>query len=304
MNSHLTKLAFDAILRIKRDLLQNDIQSSSPAQKLFNYEISAQKEGEKCKILVYFGKKGVKTVIQGNEQTNFYKLVDSIVFEKMFLPFAENELDEPSEYIGTDESGKGDIFGPLVIAAVFVNQVTREKLIRAGVKDSKEIKNGKISGLADEIKVIVGDNYSILSLEPIKYNSLYHIENNLNKLLNKAHSQVIEDLFKKIDCDTIITDQFAKADLSISLDIKFAHKNFIQLPGGEKHIGVAAASILARDEFEKWFLEQEKMGFFLLKGASKEVEINAKEIMVTFGKNKLETLTKTHFKPVKLLLNR
>lgn len=304
MNSHITKQAFDSINRIKKDLQQNDIHSTSPVQKLFNYEITAQDGAEKCKILVYFGKKGVKTVIQGNDQSNFFKLIESIVFEKMFLPFTENELDEPSEYIGTDESGKGDIFGPLVIAAVFVNQATREKLSKAGVKDSKEIKNGRIPIIADEIKSIVGDHYSILSLEPVEYNQLYNKVNNLNKLLNNAHSMVIEDLLKKIDCDTIITDQFAKKELSISLDIKFAHKNFIQLPGGEKHIGVAAASILARDAFESWFIEKEKEGFFLLKGASKEVEINAKEILVTFGKNKLETLTKTHFKPVKILLNR
>lgn len=284
MNSQLTKQALDAINRIKKDLSQNDILSSSPAQKLFNYEITAQQGAEKCKILVYFGKKGVKTIIQGNDQSNFYKLVDSIVFDKMFLPFTENELDEPSEYIGSDESGKGDIFGPLVIAAVFVNQTTREKLTKAGVKDSKEIKNGKIPILAEEIKSIIGSNYSIISLEPPEYNSLYYKVNNLNKLLNNAHSMVIEDLLKKIDCDTIITDQFAKEELSISRDINFAHKNFIQLPGGEKHIGVAAASILARDQFETWFIEQEKLGFFLQKGASKEVELNAKEIMATFGK--------------------
>jgi len=302
MNSRLESEALNRVRSIKDSLSQNNIFTSSAVKKEYNYEITASEGADKCKILVYFGKKGVKTVLQGNELSTLYKRVDSIVFNKLFNFKEEPETDEPDAYIGTDESGKGDIFGPLVIAAVYVDDTTIGKLSAMGVKDSKEIKNGTIKVLADKIKHIVGGNYVVMEIRPPEYNTMYEKYNNLNKLLNYAHSKVIEDLFKKVECRTVITDQFSKAELNISRDFQFQDKNFIQLPKGEKYIGVAAASILARDAFEEWFVEQNKLGFNLLKGASSQVEENAKYILSEFGTEKLLNLSKSHFKPIKNLL--
>jgi len=302
MNTLLSKNAFEAISAIKNSLQKENIISSPPIKKDYNYEITAQKGVEKCKILVYFGKKGVKTILQGNELASLYRQIEGIIFNK--LPFAgiNQEPDEPENYIGTDESGKGDLFGPLVIAAVHVNKKIIEQLCKAGVRDSKEIKNGKISLIANEIENITEGNYSILVLAPPEYNLLYSRYLNLNKMLNAAHSQVIETLLKKTDSPTIITDQFSKTALSISSNTQFAHKNFIQIPKGEKYTGVAAASILARDRFEKWFTEQENSGLYLLKGASSEVEKQAKEILHSYGKETLIRLAKKHFKPITNLI--
>ena len=142
MNSRLESEALNRVRSIKDSLSQNNIFTSSAVKKEYNYEITASEGADKCKILVYFGKKGVKTVLQGNELSTLYKRVDSIVFNKLFNFKEEPETDEPDAYIGTDESGKGDIFGPLVIAAVYVDDTTIGKLSAMGVKDSKEIKNG------------------------------------------------------------------------------------------------------------------------------------------------------------------
>ena len=42
------------------------------------------------------------------------------------------------ERIGIDESGKGDYFGPLVIAAVFVDATTQSELTLMQVRDSRK----------------------------------------------------------------------------------------------------------------------------------------------------------------------
>ena len=42
-------------------------------------------------------------------------------------------------HIGSDEAGKGDYFGPLVVAAVYADEVALEQLPQAGVKDSKRV---------------------------------------------------------------------------------------------------------------------------------------------------------------------
>lgn len=302
MSPVLAKQAFDAILALKKSISDNNLSSTPPVKKDYNYEITVQNGTEKCKILIYFGKKGLKTILQGNEYSNLYKTVDSIVFNKFLIIPPENELDEPAEYIGTDESGKGDIFGPLVIAAVYIDNKTRNELLRIGVKDSKEIKNGKIQTIAAGIRDIIGDNYTILELAPPLYNNLYSKYLNLNKFLDYGHSQVIEALLKKTDSPAIITDQFCKNALTISKNPVFSNKNFIQLPKGEKYTAVAAASILARDRFEAWFTDQEEAGLYLPKGASSDVEARAKEILHTLGKESLLKVSKNHFKPIKNLI--
>ena len=43
--------------------------------------------------------------------------------------------------IGVDESGKGDFFGPLVIAGAFLNEAAAHNMMEIGVRDSKMIKS-------------------------------------------------------------------------------------------------------------------------------------------------------------------
>ena len=53
-------------------------------------------------------------------------------------------------WAGSDESGKGDFFGPLVVAAVLVDITTAEKLVRLGVRDYKLINDKEVAaGRAD-----------------------------------------------------------------------------------------------------------------------------------------------------------
>jgi ribonuclease HIII len=113
-----------------------------------NYQ--SVKVKSKLKLLVYFGKKGIKKMLQGNSSSELYKNVNTIINENTELEFGENKIDEPDDYIGTDESGKGDIFGPLVTAAVYLNKTTSAVLNEYGIRDSKTVSDNQIAGFSKD----------------------------------------------------------------------------------------------------------------------------------------------------------
>lgn len=277
------------------------INSSPIIKKDYNYEFTVQDGKEKIKIQVYFGKKGVKTILQGNSNSDLYKTVNNLVVDEPRLDLKQNAIDEPDEYIGSDECGKGDIFGPLVVSAVYVNKETSAALKKIGVRDSKEISDFQIGSLAKKIKSIIDNNYEVVKINPEKYNKLYDEFQNLNKLLNWAHSKAIETLLEKTKCKTVITDKFSNADLSISKNAAYSSVEFIQLPKAESYTGVAAASILARDALNNWFNTHKKNNIELPKGSSEKAESVLKKILKNFDKDEMSRLAKLHFKTFKKL---
>lgn len=266
------------------------------SRKDYNYEFTANRGKEKIKIQVYFGKKGVKTILQGDVNSNLYKTVNNLILDEPKFDLQDNEFKEPEEYIGSDECGKGDFFGPLVVAAVFVNKGTRKQLKKIGVRDSKDLSDSMIASLAREIKNIIGTNFEIVKINPHKYNELYEQFNNLNKLLNWAHSKAIDNLLDNTMCKFVITDKFSKKELDVVSLSKHSDVEFIQETKAEKYIGVAAASILARDSFVDWFESHSDKGMVLPKGSSIETENFAKKLLQKIGEDKLSELAKLHFK--------
>lgn len=293
--------AFAEINKISRLINEQKIHHSSIIEKEYNYEFNLTLNKSNFKIQIYFGKKGVKTIVQGNTDSQEFKFISSIISESPKLNFNENETTEPEEYIGSDEAGKGDLFGPLVIAAVYVNKETKENLMKIGVKDSKKLSDNQINNLADEIKIICKNNFSIIELKPEKYNHLYNELKNLNKLLNWAHSKAIEELLEKTNCKIVITDKFSKKKLDTEENPKNIKINFIQETKAEKYVAVAAASILARDRFNKWFQKMNEKGLNLPKGSSiivkeKAIELNNSNTLIDKSK-----ICKLHFKTLKNL---
>ncbi len=293
----------------KINLLHSTLESvgkynlSGISEKNYNYEftVSSLSGKDKLKVLVYFGKKGLRTVFQGNNTTQLYKEINSLLTEEPFLDFAENELTEPDEYIGTDETGKGDFFGPLVVAAVYVNKNSQSILREMGVRDSKALSDSRILQLAGKIRDHFPDNFEIVFISPLKYNELYDKFGNLNKLLNWAHSKAVGNLLKRKRCSVIITDKFSKSALDISNLRKNAHIEFHTIPKAEKYTAVAAASILAREQMVDWFKKMETDGIALPKGSSNNIEGKANEIIARYGKEKLKEVAKLHFKTTKKL---
>jgi ribonuclease HIII len=254
----------------------------------------------KLNVLVY--EKGPKVLVQGKETENFV----TNVLEPLILGVAElgyEEVHHPEMYephIGVDESGKGDFFGPLVIAGVYVDADVARKLRELGVVDSKKISSdAKISQLAAAIRSVAGLRWEVVQINPSKYNELYSKFGNLNRLLAWGHATSIESLVEKVpDCPRALSDQFANPTvLQRALRTKGCQIELIQRTKAESDPAVAAASILARDAFVKW-LDQNSSRFEieLPKGVSGVVKENARKIFDKAGLPGLSTVAKMHFK--------
>jgi ribonuclease HIII len=278
-------------------LIEKGLKISSPQKQNYAYGIDISYKNDKISLLVYFGKKGNKTVLQGNKESEVYQNVNKLIFgEKLF---SDEKVDfKPESYIGTDESGKGDYFGPLVIAGVFVNPSINEQLVNLGVRDSKTISDWGIKTLASSIKKLTKKNFDTVIISPDKYNKLHEKMGNVNKILGWAHARVLENILNNCIAENAISDKFGNERLILdSLQEKGKNLNLYQTSKAERYTAVAAASIIARDVVIKWFeLNSKKIGTQIPKGASEAVEESAKKILKDLGAEKLKSLVKIHFK--------
>jgi ribonuclease HIII len=201
--------------------------------------------------------------------------------------------------IGIDESGKGDYFGPLVVAAVFVTPLTQHDLLLMHVRDSKKISDGRILEMAPDIRLLCP--HSIIPIGPQRYNELYAKIGNLNRLLAWGHARALENLLQQVDCDLAIADQFGDEQLILNaLQEKGKRIRLVQRTKAETDAAVAAASILARAEFLRRLhrLSQE-LNTSLPKGASAAVEVAGMMVVKKFGQERLGTVAKLHFRTTK-----
>lgn len=206
------------------------------------------------------------------------------------------------ERIGIDESGKGDYFGPLVIAAVFVDATTQGELALMGVRDSKKISDGRILEMAPDIRAICP--HSLIAIGPPKYNELYAKIKNLNRLLAWGHAKALENLLGRVSCERAISDQFGDTQLILNALQEKGRKIVLeQRTKAESDLAVAAASIVARAEFLMRLKRlSDEVGTSLPKGASPAVELAAKMVVKKHGQERLSTVAKLHFKTTKAVL--
>ncbi|MGM0606960.1 MAG: ribonuclease HIII [Candidatus Muiribacteriota bacterium] len=226
-----------------------------------------------------------KIVFQGKNAQHYFSL-----FNKEFGQ-------EESSHIGSDETGKGDFFGPLIVTACFVEEKTINYIKELGVRDSKKITSNQIKKINTQIKKIIP--YHIVRIYPEKFNILYKSFNNMNSLLEWAHQKALNSLIKKTKTKNmpVIIDKFAN-NINIKLDIK---TQIILEHKAERHTGVAAASIISRGELIKWFdITSTELGFSLPKGCS-HVKGAAQAIIDKKGVDFLKTVSKTNFKTFKEL---
>ncbi len=204
--------------------------------------------------------------------------------------------------IGIDESGKGDYFGPLVVAAVFVDATTESELRLMQVRDSKKISDGRILELAPDIRTICP--HSVVAIGPQRYNELYRKIKNLNRLLAWGHARALENLLERVDCDLAIADQFGDERLILNaLQEKGKRIRLEQRPKAESDLAVAAASIVARAEFLLRLKRlSDEVGTTLPKGASPAVELAARMIVKKHGQERLGAVAKLHFKTTQAVL--
>lgn len=246
-----------------------------------------------------------KLVIQGKEAEEFVLFtLEPLVLGAAGLGY--EEVLDPQMYaphMGSDESGKGDIFGPLITVAAFVDETSARQLVDLGIRDSKTISDSKIVALAKEARKILGrKNCAFVLLRPLTYNRLYTKISNLNRLLAWCHARAIETLAEqRPDCKRVVIDQFARTETTITRALMARGRKLTveQMHKAERDIAVAAASVLARDVF---ITETKRMaetyGMPLPKGAGPKVPTTLDALLTTKGVDVLPHVAKCHFKTI------
>ncbi len=256
---------------------------------------------QKNKLTLAVYEKGPKIVIQGKGTEEFVQFtLEPEVLGEARLGYEEIHNPERfSPHFGIDESGKGDFFGPLVIAGAYVDAGVARRFMELGVQDSKNIKSDKkIRNLAAAIRNTAGA-VKVLPIGPAKYNQLVAKFGNLNRLLAWGHARVIEDLLAlRPDCPRALSDQFARPQLiERALMEKGRGIQLEQRTKAESDPAVAAASILAREAFIDWMDKNgRRFGKPFLRGASAQVKKLGADLASAHGAEILREIAKTHFK--------
>lgn len=216
----------------------------------------------------------------------------------------QEELFPPEKgHIGTDESGKGDYFGPLVTAGFFLPEGQEEVLQELGVKDCKRLSDHRVI----EISRLLKEGYicSVVAIGPERYNTLYESLRNLNRILAWGHARAIENILERVNCGQALTDQFGDQNYVRNALLKKGKKiTLIQRAGAEEDLAVAAASVLARAEFLLRLRSlSREMETELPKGASPLVEEAGLKLVKKYGPEVLDRAAKKHFKTTKRILS-
>jgi ribonuclease HIII len=212
----------------------------------------------------------------------------------------ERALPRDRPWIGVDESGKGDYFGPLVSAAVRVDPATAATLEDLGVADSKKLSDKRVNALAPRIRELTSWTRTVIS--PRRYNELYPGFRGLNQMLGWAHARSIEDLLADgFDAAYAIVDQFADKSVverALLQGTRDQALRVVQFPRAEADVAVAAASILAREEFLR------RVGSLPRGGGSDAVVAAARAIVDREGEQGLASVAKLHFGTTSRVLDR
>jgi ribonuclease HIII len=255
---------------------------------------------DKVNLAVYA--KGPKILVQGKGTEDFVKfLLEPEVLGAAELGYEEvlhPEMFAP--HIGVDESGKGDFFGPLVIAGVYVDKEITKILRDIGVMDSKRIgSDARIQAIAEDMRSVRGLVHEVIVIGPERYNELHAKFGNLNKLLAWGHARVIENLLERVPgCPRALSDKFASEHVLQNALQERGKKIVIeQRTKAESDPAVAAASIFAREKFVRWLDETGKrLGVVLPKGVSEGVKAAAKLLVTQQGPDALSKVAKKHFR--------
>ncbi len=260
-------------------------------------------------IRVYEGKKGVRLDLsQLAQHSALYKKISDVAKQLTvdLVPVSTSRVKtdriipdttgDPDELIGVDESGKGDYFGPLVVAGVHINPDVADALQKIGVRDSKLLSPKQIDELEKQISEIA--YYSVVILNNIVYNDVYTKFPNLNNLLAWGHGRVIENMLGQVTCNHALCDQFGHQSLiQNALILRGIDIKLLQRPRAEDNIGVAAASILARSAYLKCMDElSEKFKIKFPRGCPPEAGAVKSQFIQQYGESRLAEVAKLHFK--------
>ena len=254
-------------------------------------------EASNCRVNLYTSG---KCLVQGRGAEDFVLyFLEPTVLQSVGVGYEEVlNPDAFTPHMGSDESGKGDFFGPLVTAAAYVDKDLIRAMQELGVKDCKLLTDKQTLFFGGKIRELLGkERYTVVAMGPEAYNRLYGKFNNVNNLLAWAHARCIENLLETVpDCPRAVADQFAaehvikKALINKGKKIKLEQRH-----KAESDMAVAAASVLAREMFLRGLYKLgESVGATLPKGAT-DVMNTAIEVVKKHGPTVLARIAKCHF---------
>ena len=276
----VVKLAPAAQARLERELEGGDFERRSVEHARFSVK------GHGVIATLY---RSGKLVVQGS---------DVELFRERYLADADSApAAGPIEVgqrtlIGSDEAGKGDYFGPLVVVAVRADARERAELARSGVADSKTLSDERIAQLAPALE----KRYAFASevLMPADYNVEHPRFASLNPLLAELHARCIRKLAQP--GALVLVDKFA-ADELVASRLRGVDIELHQRTKAEREPVVAAASVIARNLFVEGLKRlSEECAVDLHKGAGEPTDRSAREFVRLHGREGLVKVAKLHFK--------
>lgn len=284
-------------------LSQKGVEVYIKQEIAWGVQLKVTRNSDRATINLYYSeKRGLSQVISAPKQSG-------LKTELELLLLGEKKANEPTgfhtwqSWIGSDECGKGDYFGPLVACAFYVEAHQVEELKALGVQDSKLIGDIRIVQVAKSLYLKYPFQASCIVLKPTRYNELIHDfkqqGQNLNDLLSWLHEKVILELFaKQSSAEGVIVDQFTRAHkVKNRLYKRNPALSVMEQTHAERDIAVAAASILARYQFlEAISALNRKYKFVFPKGAGSSVIKAGQNFIKEHGEKHLCNVAKLHFK--------
>jgi ribonuclease HIII len=209
---------------------------------------------------------------------------------------------EGTPRLGIDEAGKGDYFGPLVVAGVRITGEEQAKgLQEIGVRDSKTISVVGIRRIADRIVETVGHyNVRVKSLPPREYEARRSAAGNVNRLLGVLDAEIMGELVDEVQI--VVVDEYARSAREYLQPFVPEGVRLEVRTRAEDDAAVAAASIVARArQLEEINRLSERVGFRLPLGATHVVEAG-RRVGQELGEEGLADVAKIHFATTRRVL--
>ena len=264
-------------------------------------------DGPDCRIALYTSG---KLVVQGKGAQEWvtFTLEPEVLLEARLGYEEVRNPESVAPHMGIDESGKGDFFGPMVIAGAYFDASLAARFQELNVRDSKTISSDRVAEqLAAEIMRANNGRHALVTIGNPAYNRLYTSMGSVNLMLAWGHARAIENLLDRVpDCPRALSDQFGpKRQIEQALMKKGRSIKLDQRPKAEADPAVAAASILARAGFLRALRQlRETHGQEFPKGASPQVIEAAVELVKKKGPRILLEVAKCHFRTADIVLEK
>ncbi|MEZ4475136.1 MAG: ribonuclease HIII [bacterium] len=247
-------------------------------------------------VIATFYRSG-KLLLQGKEADTWRGLLGDVTADARpyHRALQQHPTPAPACWIGTDEAGKGDYFGPMVVAGVAIRREQLELLHTLGIDDSKAIADARLPEMEQAILAL--GHSEVIVITPPRYNALHAKMGNVNRLLAWAHGRVIETLLEATDADWVLIDRFAEEPvIRRGLGDRGRAVRVSMRPRAEEDPAVAAASVLARCAYLRGLKSlSRRFGVHLHPGAGAPTLTSGRQFLETHGRAALGEVAKVHF---------